>query len=455
MNKKFNEKIAHWNTITDQGTATTYYWQEIFPEILQRAKKRSAKFQKKYQSLISLVGFSPEPIVLTVKILEPEFVLFLYTRDSQSKLDIIVEKAGLKLANIRYLPVSGFESEDVYSAIKGFISESHDKNIAVDITGGKKIMVYSAAIAGAIMGCDLVYIDFDEYDVEKRRPKPGTEYLNFLSNPFEVFGDLELEKGKRLFNEGNYYAASQIFLDLLKKLPRNDEAVYLHELSLMFKDWDEYNFSPALEACKKAIKQAQRCKIYLQLLDSLEEKEKILQRLLEGEPLTVILNHYFTSKRMAERNRFDFAALLLYRTLEMAFAIQLKNKYGFDVNKPDYPVLGKEEEIYEKYDQARKTIHGKAYKKESFPTLLSFMHAYQLLFALKDPMVQGQNPNWVKGIAQLRNQSIFAHGTSCIFEKDFQKFHQCFLPFLDYFIAEYFEGRQLMEFEDKFCFFRL
>jgi len=455
MEKTLEEKIHAWSLLGNKDDAQNYYWSEIFPKICLRAKKNLVSSLKKYHCLISLVGFSPIPLILTIKVLEPEFIVFICTKETLLQLDVIAEKAGLKPSQFKYFQVSGSQSEDVYSTIKLVIAEQKEKNIAIDITGGKKPMVYNAAVIGAFKGCDLFYVDFSEYDLELRRPKYGSEYLNFLSNPFEVFGDIELEKGKRLFNEGNYYAASQIFMDLLEKLPRNDEAVFLHELSLMFKDWDEYNFPPALEACQKAIKQMKRCKIYIQSLDSLKEKETILLQLIAGDPLTITLNHYFTSNRMAERNRFDFAAFLLYRTLEMAFSVQLEKKYGFNVNEPNYNIFGNEEDVAEKYNQAGVSIHKKGYKPEPLPSRLSFMNAYQLLFALKDPMVQGQHSGKVKRTAQIRNKSILAHGTSCITEQEFHESHQCFLPFLDYFITEHFDGAKLGEFSDKFSFFKI
>ena len=123
MDKKFNEKIASWNEIDDPEAALNLYWQEIFPEILMRAKKRSTKYLKKYDCLISLVGLSPEPVILTIKILEPEFVLFLYTQDSQTKLDMIKDQAGLSMSQIRHVPVSGSETEDIFHIIKELILE--------------------------------------------------------------------------------------------------------------------------------------------------------------------------------------------------------------------------------------------------------------------------------------------------------------------------------------------
>lgn len=452
------EKLDYWKKIKQTSfkeKSEIFYWKEIFPEILQKAMKKSMKFHKKYDCLISLVGFAPPPLILTIKILEPEFILFLYTKDTKTQLDIIKAHTGLRLSDFDYIEVSGSQSEEVYDKVKQCIAKYPDKNIAIDITGGKKSMVGGAAIAGALTGCDIFYVDFEKYDEELRQPIPGSEYLNFISNPFEIFGDLDLEKGKRLFNEGNFYASSQIFLDLLNKLPHNEEAVFLYELSILFKDWDEYSFASALKYCRSVIKHARRCQIYLEFLEKLLEKEQILQKLTDGDALTINLNHYFTSTRMAKRKRYDFATLLLYRTLEMAFATQLFKKYKFDVNEPEYSLIDNIDVIEEKFYQAGKSIYGKKYQKESLPTILAFMNAYQLLYALTDPMIHGENPNKVKGIAFIRNKSVVAHGTNCITEEQYQDIHKCFIPFLQYFVATYFNDKKIEDFNEQYNFFEL
>ena len=456
--KTFYEKVAHYQNLKQRSQfekAETYYWKTIFPEVCQRVQSRSIQFHKKYDCLITLVGFSPAPIVLTILALESGFTLLLHTRETQTQLDLIIEKTGLKPSCFRSVPVSDAGTEDVYRIITGFIREYPRQKIAIDITGGKKSLVGSAAIAGALAGCDTFYVDFQEYDQERRSPIPGSEYLHFLSNPFEYFGDFELEKGKKLFNEGNYYAASQIFFDLIKKIPFNDKAIFFHALSRMFKAWEEYNFIEAYEACQQALLERQRCRIYQELSNLITEKKLILERLIDEDPFIIILNHYFISREMAQRNRYNFAALLLYRTLEMAFATRLSEKHQFDVNAPDYSVFSGDFNILEKFNAAGKVIHGKNYQEEALPSVLAFMNAYQLLLALDDPLVQAQHPNRVKGIAQLRNKSILAHGTGCIFEKQFLQIHECFLPIMNAFVAEYFEGQTLVDFQEKFAFFKI
>lgn len=451
----FTEKIAHWRQLKQEKefvAAQDYYWQEMFPTIAEKVIARSQSIQKKYQCLVSLVGFSPEPLILTINTLKPEFVLFLHTKDTQQQLDVIVEKSQLKPSKFRPQPVSDSKTEDVYLAIKNVISEFTREKIAIDITGGKKCMVGGAAIAGALTGCDIFYIDFIDYDRQNRQPIPGSEYLNFLSNPFTIFGDLDFEEGKQLFNKGNYYAAVHIFSELAEKIPHNDEAIFLQHLAHTFKEWDEYNFKAAYDGCSNAIKQAKRCHIFAHLWDDLSQKLQLLEHLKSGDKLALVLNHYFTSQRMAERGRFDFAALLLYRTLEMTFATHLKAKYNFDVDDADYACFP--ENIEQGYLAAGKKIFGKKYVAEPLPAILGLMNAYQLLLALNDQIVQEQNPKRILGIAQLRNKSIMAHGVSAISADQYDKIRACFQPFLQRFVTAYCENKPLDSFAAAYGFVR-
>ncbi len=53
----------------------------------------------------------------------------------------------------------------------------------VDITGGKKSMVGAASIFARDYDCNLLYVDYDDYIAELRRPRPGTEDLLLVYNP--------------------------------------------------------------------------------------------------------------------------------------------------------------------------------------------------------------------------------------------------------------------------------
>lgn len=55
-------------------------------------------------------------------------------------------------------------------------------------------MSAAAAMAGAMINVQLLYVGTNEYLSDFRKPKPGSETLFYITNPLEVFGDLEIEK---------------------------------------------------------------------------------------------------------------------------------------------------------------------------------------------------------------------------------------------------------------------
>ena len=57
------------------------------------------------------------------------------------------------------------------------------KEYSIDITGGKKSMVASAAIFGRDYNCNILYVDYDKYLPDLRRPEPGTERLTWVYRP--------------------------------------------------------------------------------------------------------------------------------------------------------------------------------------------------------------------------------------------------------------------------------
>ena len=56
---------------------------------------------------------------------------------------------------------------------------------SLDVTGGKKSMVASASIFGRDYNFNVLYVDFDKYDPNLRRPVPGCERLNVVYSPIK------------------------------------------------------------------------------------------------------------------------------------------------------------------------------------------------------------------------------------------------------------------------------
>ena len=93
------------------------------------------------------------------------------------------------ITEISKCKIGGSDVVEIYEKVKKQYEEwnIHPMKLAMDITGGKKSMVSGAAMAGAVLGADIYYVDSREFLQEFRKPKPGSEYLNLLENPYVVF----------------------------------------------------------------------------------------------------------------------------------------------------------------------------------------------------------------------------------------------------------------------------
>ena len=90
--------------------------------------------------------------------------------------------------------VSETEPMDIYREIKkAYIEWGKPEKLHIDITGGTKAMSAAAAMAGAVIDIQLIYVGSNHYLPDFRKPCPGSETLFYIANPLSVFGDLEIE----------------------------------------------------------------------------------------------------------------------------------------------------------------------------------------------------------------------------------------------------------------------
>lgn len=153
---EFEQKLRVWEQLMSEKNeeeAEKYYWEELFDLVVERVREKGIKFQQQVKYLVSPVGMSPEPIILTVKTLQPEEILFLYTKDSKKMLDIIIERTRLKPSQFHHRQIDSSCTEDIYLQIRNYLQGKSPSKVAIDISGGKKSMVGVAAQAAAILGC--------------------------------------------------------------------------------------------------------------------------------------------------------------------------------------------------------------------------------------------------------------------------------------------------------------
>lgn len=158
------------------------YFEKLFAAVIDNFKEKFDTTLPKGGVLFSILGFSPEPIILTAKALEPETHV-IFTTNNQNVGNEYLEKYLESKYEMIYLFDETFDI--MYKALKEQLILNPSSQITLDITGGKKSMVASAAIFGKDYGCRIVYVDFLEYIKDLRKPMPGSEILNVVYNPFK------------------------------------------------------------------------------------------------------------------------------------------------------------------------------------------------------------------------------------------------------------------------------
>jgi hypothetical protein len=175
--------LKEWRETALKGefkTAENLYFEKLFPEVIKKFGENFSSGFSENGILISLLGYSPEPLILTAKAVKPKKHFIVTTEARPEILDRLSQylEASYELVII---PSSDFLT--IYKTLKEILYQVNSSNITLDITGGKKSMVASAAIFGKDYRLKITYVDFNDYIKELRKPLPGSEILNTVYNP--------------------------------------------------------------------------------------------------------------------------------------------------------------------------------------------------------------------------------------------------------------------------------
>ncbi|WP_238988840.1 TIGR02710 family CRISPR-associated CARF protein [Calorimonas adulescens] len=430
--------------------AEDFYSTEIFPLVKKKFINEWSNRCSNYDYLILSLGFSYEPLVLTILALKPKKVLFLYTPDSLKNLDVVVKETGLMPSQFVVEEISKDDPVDIYRAIKKIYVDrwKSPKNAAIDFTGGTKAMSAGIAMAGAYFKMDLVYVA-STYNSKMRKPEPGTERLEFVKNPYDVLGDLEKDKALSLFNNNEFASAFDIFYELeLKAADRN--YTFMKILSNIYRAWDNLNFNEAVVKLKdlldlmdswrpvegnlKALQYYEALKKQYLLISPLRDfkNDKNVFSVLKDKDkyLSLLFTIYENAARRARERKYDTSILLLYRVLELIGQIRLA-RYDIDTARPDYSKLDiPNEEVLKKMN----SVLEKGMKKINvLPENLSLLNDYILLKAIGDELCLQLSIGNLFNISQLRNSSVYAHGYSILSETEYVKFNDLVFKILNEF----------------------
>lgn len=175
--------LNEWLELSGNGNfekAQEIYFEKLFASVIDQFEASNGHLISKRGILFSILGYSPEPIILTAKAIKPE-IHVIFTTNNKSEGSSYLEKYLGTEYEMVLLQEDSFST--IYGALKEQLMQYPSSNITLDITGGKKSMVASAAIFGKDYGCKIVYVDFKEYIKDLRKPLPGSEVLNIVYDP--------------------------------------------------------------------------------------------------------------------------------------------------------------------------------------------------------------------------------------------------------------------------------
>lgn len=477
MNEELEKKTQEWmklerKTMRQRANADAFYEKNLMRLIKEEYVSRNQdKLYEEADYLIVSVGTSYEPIVLNISLLKPKQILFLYSEKTKKYLNKIAKECKLQPEDFLMREIHETNPLDIYREIKRvYLEWNKPEKLYIDFTGGTKAMSAAAAMAGAMIRVQLIYVGTEDYLTDFRKPRPGSEVLYFISNPLQVFGDLEIEKAVILFEEGNYAGVREKLKELKENVPEPDMRQQLNFLYLLakgYEQWDALDFENAYETFTRLVYEVKRDAqihpkfLLVDCIKKLCEQEQILKALAKiplflrrKEQMTVlqdsefimplIFTMYGNAMLREKQEKYDMATLLLYRVLEMIEQRRL-SLYGLYVSEMRYAEITYDEERNKDYlalepaqrldklkatvMQIKKQLFGKV-GTEYLPDRISLLEGFILLLALNDEICLMSNGHHVdklkriRSMVYLRNNSIFAHGLGAVSYEDYLKFRK-------------------------------
>ncbi|MZP30627.1 TIGR02710 family CRISPR-associated protein [Heliobacterium undosum] len=425
LEKKVADLWSAWrNEVITPEEREQKYRQHLFPHVARLFYLRE-KTECQYDLLISTVGTSLEPIVLTLLTLKPTHTVFICTPESKALLEDIQTYTGLSLVRYDIVVVEKEDMTGVYEKVRYYVRPGH--RVAVDITGGTKVMSAGATLGAVLSNPDIFYVS-SQLDWQVRKPVAGTERLLRVQNPLSVNQDLEIRAALRLWEKGNYAAAGSVLLDMENAVEDPRRLRIWGHLAAAYGAWELFRFNEALSAMEvvlRCVTNYQRCEGAYGLWAYREKLERqltllrelaVMDRQSKGGTLDILQNLPLVSAlvfslwgtvcRLENQERLDVAALLLYRMTEILSQRRLA-LHGFDTSNPDYQKLGEPTDILENMQKLLRQSN--LVVPHELPRNVALSHGYALLQIINDPWPVERLQKF-SGQTNVRNHSFYAHG---------------------------------------------
>ncbi len=240
------------------GERIAWYITQLLPEELSYADTvRHALAFHPCHTLVLLVGHSPEPLLQTIGVFQPERVLLVLNQwygkqRGQARgaelSDWIVrwlnpmlpKPPALELCEVADRPDAVFDA----LCERVLPERRRDQAVIVDITGAKKSMDAGAFLFAAYADIPISYVDFDDYDETYRRPYGFHCRIGTLTNPYDAFRLREWERVQRMY-EGYHFRAAAATLAEIVAAEHQPAAKRLLAVLHFYAAWDDGDYARA------------------------------------------------------------------------------------------------------------------------------------------------------------------------------------------------------------------
>ncbi len=261
---------------------TERYWEENWEpdKYIEQLLPMELKYIKEKEKLnnyigpeilVLLVGFSWEPLLISLCIHRPKYLVLIlnenygdHNPDGAARGEDFKELIdNLKNQNLleetpEILPqpweLVKDSPEDVFKFLKRHVlpEVNKDKKVLIDITGAKKSMVAGAYLFAAYSDTPVFYLDFDEYCKKYARPYGYTCKIGSLENPMELFRLRDWEQVKQLYEHYAFWSAKKLIAEiekgtkLLLEAEETGKIETLTDCLEFYGLWDDGNYKEAL-----------------------------------------------------------------------------------------------------------------------------------------------------------------------------------------------------------------
>jgi hypothetical protein len=304
-----NEWIGYLEASNDDKAAD-FYCRQIVPVLVPSLRKHFRdKYSRgpNYDGLVSLLGFTPETVIIAQQFAQPKTLVVLHTTETAGLLDTVVRYTGISAASFYHEPFAEEPSRNIYIALERALTRfPHGSKVAIELTGGKKTMGGALAVAAGMLNIDLLYIDYGEYMPAFRKPTPASTFVHLVENPMrttvDLFGGLEVERALEFFNLGRLEAAEQLLEEAAKRMGNPRIAESCAHLARFYSAWNRFDFEDAASRGSDLFEQSLRfhdeitSKITFDL-HRLKIQLSTIEKLRSQDRISVLLNFYFTAER--------------------------------------------------------------------------------------------------------------------------------------------------------------